>query len=108
SGAISSLSSKSPYFLSVISIPPLPEPGGSCSPVSTPSSTCQLPPVPCPIFSRFVCHPARLWPSNRSVYPRPADPAARLERHPGDSNSRAGAEYLKKSLLDNPSFDIML
>src|SRR5206468_11592723 len=45
SARISSCSSKSPNFSSVSNIPPLPEPGGSCSPSSTPPSTDQWPPV---------------------------------------------------------------
>src|SRR3546814_14629706 len=65
SGAMSNWSSKSPYDLSVISIPPLPDPGGSCSPVSTPSATCHLTPVPWPIFSLFVFPPAKLGRESR-------------------------------------------
>src|SRR6059058_5871324 len=42
-------SSKSPNLRSVSKMPPLPLPGGSCSPVIVPSSTCQLPPLPWPM-----------------------------------------------------------
>src|SRR3546814_11679181 len=96
SGAMSNWSSKSPYDLSVISIPPLPDPGGSCSPVSTPSATCHLPPVPWPIFSLFVSHPESLWPSNKSAKARSADlDPVFQQRQAADTSHNPGAENLK-------------
>ena len=69
SGLRSISSSKSPNLRSVSRMPPLPLPGGSCSPVIVPSSTCQLPPVPWPIFIGFLCQPVSDLPSNSSIQP---------------------------------------
>src|SRR5215211_6099344 len=69
-GFISSCNSKSPNVRSVSRIPPFPEPGGSCSPASTPpSSAVQCPPVPCPIFFGLRCQPSSVLPSNSVIQP---------------------------------------